>query len=746
MGVYINEETQEFHLQSSTSSYIVHVLKNGQIGHLYYGRKIRHRSSFAHLFRIQPRAAESSVYAGDLAFSLDIIKQEYPGYGTSDYREPAFQLEQENGSRISDFQYESYSLSKGKPSLDGLPAVYTEDPSEADTLIFHLKDAVTGAALDLMYSVYAERGIIARSARIHNQGDQVLQANRLLSASVDFPDSRMHMVTLNGSWSRERHVAERPLHEGVQKISSARGTSSAQHNPFLALKRPETTEESGEVFGFHFVYSGNFLAQAEVDHYDSTRVTMGINPFDFRWRLEPGDDFQTPEVILAYSDEGMSGLSGELHSLYRERLVRGPWRDQTRPVLINNWEATYFDFDEKTLVSLASAAKDLGVELFVLDDGWFGRRDDDTSSLGDWYADTRKLPEGLPGLSKKITDLGMAFGLWIEPEMVNEDSELYKKHPDWIIHVPDRPSSHGRNQLTLDLSRQEVVDYLYDQLHARLSEADVSYVKWDMNRNMTEIGSAALPAGRQTETAHRYMLGVYQLYERLITAFPHVLFESCASGGCRFDPGMLYYAPQAWTSDDTDAIERLKIQYGTSIAYPLSTMGAHVSDVPNHQVHRTTSLEMRGDVSIFGMFGYEMDIRKLSVEEQEQMKQQIALYKAKRELIQKGTFHRLLSPFEGDGNRTSWMVVSENKKEALVGWYRVLAEPNPGFPRVKLAGLDPDQLYRVDGGPVRGGDELMHAGLLIDQEHSGSVPPEGEKLGDFISCVYHLEAVDEELL
>lgn len=743
MPVYIQEETQEFHLQSSTSSYILHVLKNGQLGHLYYGKKIRHRSSFAHLFRIQPRAAESSVFEGDLAFSLDIIKQEFPGYGTTDYREPAFQIEQENGSRISDFQYQGYTLTEGKPGLAGLPAVYTEDPSEADTLTLHLRDEVTGAELDLLYTVYADRGIIARSAQIRNLGSEVLQMNRMLSASVDFPDSCMNMVTLNGSWSRERHVAEQPLHEGVQKITSARGTSSTQHNPFLALKRPETTENSGEVFGFHFVYSGNFIAQAEVDHYDSTRVSMGINPFDFRWRLEPEEEFQTPEVIFAYSGKGMNGLSGELHSLYRERLVRGPWRDQTRPVLMNNWEATYFDFDEDTLVSLASAAKDLGVELFVLDDGWFGRRDDDTSSLGDWYADTRKLPEGLPGVSEKITGLGMKFGLWIEPEMVNQDSELFRKHPDWIIHVPDRPSSHGRNQLTLDLSRQEVVDYLYEQLHARLQEADVSYVKWDMNRNMTEIGSADLPAGRQTETAHRYMLGVYQLYERLITAFPHVLFESCASGGARFDPGMLYYAPQAWTSDDTDAVERLKIQYGTSLAYPLSAMGAHVSDVPNHQVHRRTSLEMRGHVSMFGMFGYEMDIRQLSTAEQEQVKEQIRLFKANRELIQKGKFHRLISPFEGDGNRTSWMVVSEDQEQALVGWYRVLAVPNPGFPRVQLSGLDPDKLYRINGGPVRGGDELMYAGLLVDQEHSGSVPPEGEKLGDFISHLYYLEAVEE---
>ncbi|WP_280769607.1 alpha-galactosidase [Salipaludibacillus daqingensis] len=743
MPIYFNEKTKEFHLQNKGLSYIFTIMKNNQLGHLYYGKRIRNRESFQHLYREQPRAGMSCVFEGDLSFSLDILRQEYPAYGSTDYREPAYQILQENGSRTTMFEYDSHSIFSGKPLLEGLPATYTEQEEEATTLIVVLVDSLIDAKIELSYTIYENRNVITRSAKFINKGDQKLVLNRALSASVDMFDADYEMVQLSGSWSRERHVKTRELQSGIQSISSTRGTSSSQQNPFLALKRPDTNEHQGEAYGFNFVYSGNFLAQVEVDHYDVARVTMGINPFDFHWLLEPGEMFQAPEVVMVYSDTGLNGMSQTYHDLYRERLVRGPWKNKERPVLVNNWEATYFDFNEEKLLSIAKESKELGIELFVLDDGWFGKRDDDTTSLGDWFTDEAKLPNGIEGIAEKITDLGMAFGLWFEPEMVNKESELYKKHPDWIIQVEGRRASHGRHQFVLDFSREEVVSHLFDQMAEVLQKAPITYVKWDMNRYMTEIGSAKLPPERQSEIAHRYILGVYELYERLTREFPDVLFESCASGGCRFDPGMLYYAPQTWTSDDTDAVERLKIQYGTTMAYPLSSLGAHVSDVPNHQVHRHTSLKMRGDVSFFGMFGYELDITNMSQEEKEAVKKQVHFYKEHRQLIQNGTFFRLISPFEDGGNRVGWMVVSKDKKEALAGYYKILAEPNPGFKRMILKGLDEKKEYRIEGkaGSFYG-DELMGPGLMIENEYSGSVPPQDDNIGDFKSSLYKLTAVN----
>ncbi|WP_082233205.1 alpha-galactosidase [Halobacillus massiliensis] len=744
MPIHFNETTKEFHLQNDGLSYIFTIIKNRQLGHLYFGKRIHHRESFQHLFKTQARAGMSNVYEGDLEFSLDIIKQEYPAYGTGDYREPAFHLLQEDGSRTTQFEYISHEIINGKPGLIGLPATYTEEDEEASTLIVTLKDTLIEAEIELLYTVYETRNVITRSVRFLNKGEQRLQLTRSLSANVDMFDADFEMLQLSGSWSRERHVKSRELISGIQSISSTRGTSSTQQNPFLVLKRKSADEHQGEVFGFNLVYSGNFLAQVEVDHYDTARVSMGINPFDFNWLLGPGEVFQAPEVVMVYSSEGLNGMSQEFHSLYRERLVRGYWRDKERPVLVNNWEATYFDFNEEKLLNIAKESKELGIELFVLDDGWFGKRDDDTTSLGDWYADRTKLPNGIEGISRKITDLGMKFGLWFEPEMVNKQSDLYEQHPDWIIQVKGRNNSHGRNQYVLDFSRKEVVDNLYKQMAAVLSSSPISYVKWDMNRYMTEVGSLALPAERQSEVAHRYILGVYDLYERLTSEFPYVLFESCASGGARFDPGMLYYAPQTWTSDDTDAIERLKIQYGTSMAYPLSSMGAHVSDIPNHQVQRLTGLEMRGDVSLFGMFGYELDITKMSREEKEEVKQQVSVYKENRRLIQNGTFYRLLSPFDENGNYVSWMVVSNDQKEALVGYYKILAEPNPGFKKLLLKGLDRNKEYAIEGRQWSYfGDELMNAGLMLDNEYSGSTKPQEEKLGDFRSRIYKLKEIDK---
>jgi alpha-galactosidase len=531
-------------------------------------------------------------------------------------------------------------------------------------------------------------------------------------------------------------------------MNSQRGSSGHQQNPCLVLRRPSTTEAAGEAIGLSLVYSGNFLAEVEVDPYDTVRARLGLDPGSVAWHLAPGEQLQLPEAVLAWSGEGLGGVSDAYHRLYRERLVRGPWRDRPRPVLFNSWEGVYFDFDEERLVEMAGAAAELGAELFVLDDGWFGRRDDDTTSLGDWTVDRRKLPSGLPGLVRQIDALGLAFGLWIEPEMVSPQSDLFAAHPDWAIGSPGRSRSELRNQYVLDMSNPEVVTHLERVIGDVLASAPIGYVKWDMNRVITEPYGASLPAARQDEFFHRYMLGVYDLYGRLTSRFPEILFESCAGGGGRFDPGMLAFAPQAWTSDDTDAVERLRIQYGTSLIYPLSAMGAHVSAVPNHQVGRVTSLDMRAAVAVFGSFGYELDPRALDADERDQVREQIAWYKVHRRLLHGGRFHRLVSPFERGGNETAWMSVAEDRRQALVGWYRVLARPLPGPSLLPLRALDRDSRYRVSVWPatddalseanslVRGGDELMSVGLFLDDRAW-----EAQARGDFQARIFELEVV-----
>lgn len=746
VAIHFNEQEREFHIQGLDFSYIFKVLKNNQLGHLYFGKRIRHRHSFSHLLKVSERANSAYPLEDDPAFSLEMIKQEYPSYGTSDYREPSFQLIYEDGSRISNYEYKDHQIYQGKPTLDGLPATYVENENEAITLEVHLFDFLKNSELILYYTVFTTFNALTRSAKLINFGKEPIKINRAMSANVDFFDSDFEMVHLSGAWARERHVKTRKLEAGIQSISSTRGNASSPHqNPFLVLKRPEANEQIGEVYGFSLVYSGNFLAQVEVDHYDVARVTMGIHPFDFQWLLEEGESFQTPEAVIVYSEHGLNGMSQTYHQLYRTRLARGSWRDKVRPILINNWEATYFSFDEEKIIEIATAAKKLGIELFVLDDGWFGNRDDDTTSLGDWYVDRKKLPNGIEGLAKKITDLGMQFGLWYEPEMISKQSELFKKHPDWLIQVPGRRNSPGRHQYVLDFSRDEIIEYIYGMMEKVLSSAPISYVKWDMNRYMTEIGSTKLCAERQQEVSHRYILGVYKLYEKLTTRFPHILFESCSSGGARFDPGMLYYAPQTWTSDNTDAVERLKIQYGTSFAYPLSAIGAHVSAVPNHQVGRITSLSMRGAVAYFGTFGYELDITKMTDEEKAIVKDQVKFYKHYRELIQKGTFYRLISPFEGSQNETAWMVVSDDQQTAIVGYYQVLAKPLPKLKKVRLNGLLPDVLYKVEGSSTTHyGDELMNFGLLLEENQPFVDANRVVQQGDFTAQLFVLKAADSK--
>ncbi len=728
-----------FHISNGKISYIFKIMRNEQLGQLYYGKAIRHRDEFDHLLVERGVILSPCTFEGDLDFSMEIIKQEYASYGTGDFREPAYQLTSDNGSRITDFRYKSHKIFSGKSKLQGLPQTYGKD---VETVEITMYDEVINVEMILKYHVFENVSGIVRSVEFKNLSDKTIKINRAMSLQLDLYDSDYQMITLDGAWSRERHVHVRNLEKGVQSVSSSRGASSAMHNPFIALKRETTTEVSGEAYGFALVYSGNFLAQVQVDAYDVTRVTMGINPFEFEWTLEPNETFQTPEAVSIYSDKGLNGMSQNFHNLFRENVMRGKYKNKTRPILINNWEATYFDFNEESILQIATKAKKLGVELFVLDDGWFGKRDNDQTSLGDWDVYLEKLPNGVEGLAKKINDLGLEFGLWFEPEMVNEISELYKTHPDFVIKTPNRKMSYGRNQYVLDFSREDVVEYIYNVMIETIDNANIAYIKWDMNRNITEAYSLHLSPDRQKEFFHRYILGVYSLYEKLIARFPNILFESCASGGARFDAGMLYYAPQAWTSDDTDAIERLHIQYGTSMVYPVVSMGSHVAAIPNHQVFRETSLETRANVAYFGTFGYELNVNEMDESETLQVQHQIEFFKKYREVIQLGDFYRLKQ-----GNYYSWMVVSKDKKTAILGYYKILATPNTSLKKITLTGLENDLEYTCNG-KTYFGDELMNLGMILETEFTGLIQSDlfkgkytsGTDCGDFTSQIYVFEA------
>lgn len=739
MPIKFHEGSKTFHIYNKHLSYIICIMENGQMENLYYGKAIRDKEDFSYLHEEIMRSLMAVCVPEPGLLSMQYTKQEYPVYGTGDFRSPALTVRQENGSEIVDFKYVFHEIYGGKKKLAGLPATYTENEEEATSLDITLHDPVMDTDLVLTYSVYEDYPVITRSARLVQKGDQKIRLENVMSAAVEFPDMDYEMIHLSGAWARERYVKTRKLEMGTQAVQSLAGTgSSSEQNPFIALKRPHTTEDTGEVFGFSFVYSGNFLAQVEVSTYEMTRVMMGINPQGFSWELSRDEEFQTPEVVMVYSDKGLNGMSQAYHRLYRDRLMRGKWRKHARPILLNNWEATYFDFDEEKILNIAKKAKEVGVELFVLDDGWFGTRNDDYQGLGDWFVNKNKLPNGISGLSRKIEEMGLKFGLWVELEMVNKNSDCYRAHPDWLIGAPDRFESHSRHQHVLDFSRPEVVDFIYDSISKVIEESSISYIKWDMNRYMSEPFSRGASAADQGKTMHKYILGVYELYTRLTERFPDILFESCASGGARFDPGMLYFAPQTWTSDDTDAAEREKIQYGTSFVYPIVSMGSHVSAVPNHQLHRTTPLSTRANVAYFGTFGYELDLNLLSAKEIEEVKAQVEFMKKHRDLIQvEGDFYRILSPFEG--NDTAWMVVSRDKKQAVAGYYERLNKVNASWMRLRFKGLDEDQLYRVeweDKCLKAYGNELMYAGIPVDRDYCNKTN------GDFHSVLYTIEAED----
>ncbi len=723
MPITFDSNKKIFHLQTPNTSYIFMLKGDYVLAHLYYGKRIDDISGIENTININICSGFSALnyeyYENGENISTDVLPQEYAFYGSCDLRKPSFHAQYADGSRITKMKYVSHKIFDSKPKLEGLPSTYTEADSEAQTLEIEMKDELTGLVLVYRYSVFSQFDAITRSVTAKNEGEQSLNIKSILSCNVDFSDNDFDFIHLHGAWAIERHIQRVPVMNSGINIQSRRGSSSHNQSPFFALARKNTNEEQGEVYGFSFVYSGNFEAGVEVDSKNFTRAYMGINSFDFNWLLEPNQTFTAPEVVMVYSSEGIGTMSRTYHKLYRTRLARGKYRDIERPVLINNWEATYFNFNEDKIVEIAKTAKQAGIELMVLDDGWFGKRDNDTTSLGDWFVDKNKLPNGIDGLAKRVTELGMQFGLWFEPEMVSPISELYEAHPDWCLHVNGRGRSQGRQQLILDLSRDDVCDYIISFMSDALENAPISYIKWDMNRNMTEIGSALLPPERQAETAHRYMLGLYRILETLTQKFPDVLFEGCSGGGGRFDAGMMYYFSQYWTSDDSDAIERLYIQEGTSLVMPSMFMGAHVSAVPNHQVGRITPLQTRGIVAMCGQFGYELDITKMPDEELSEIAEQVKYYKSVREVIHKGDMYRLVSPF--GNNHTAWEFISEDGNTVILVSVIIKAVPAKDPYTVKLSGLSGNSIYKLrDTDNEFSGNVLMNCGIITNHKEDFS--------------------------
>lgn len=692
MGIIFDKENMIFNMCTRDGSYIIKVHPRGEIMQLYWGKKVEHiipehytQDSFQFL---SPNPDKDSSY------SHGSVLRDYPNYGNSDFRYPAYSVRNPNGDTITDLKYKSHTITAGKPKLQGLPATFSSESEKVETIDFELCDEVIGLTVHLLYSMFDDLNVIARSARFENTGDMALILLSALSASVDFSGSEYDFLHLAGNVMQERDIIRETLNRGSRSIQSRRGISSHQANPFIAIMDKDADEHHGDVYGFSLVYSGNFIANVEVDEVFRTRVSMGINPFDFSWKLDAGEQFQTPECLLVYSDKGLNKMSQSYHELFRKHLFTSKFKNVRRPILNNNWEATMFRFDEKKIMDIITDAAEAGIEMFVLDDGWFGKRDTDRCSLGDWYVNKGKFPNGLTPVIEHANKKGLKFGLWFEPEMISPDSDLYRKNPDWCLHVQNRSRSESRHQLVLDLSNPDVCDYIVNTLSGILSNHHIEYVKWDMNRSMTEIGSEMQSPDRQKETAHRYVLGLYSIMERLTTGFPDVLFEGCASGGGRFDPGILYYMPQIWTSDNTDDVQRIRIQYGTSVVYPPSSMVAHITSTHGLFGSKSnTTLKRKANVAMGANFGYELDFSKLSDSEKEETRQQISLYKEIAATVQFGVFHRLEDPF--NTNRAGWMSVSEDGKEAVAFHCIFKRTLFVASPRLRLKGLDANASYEL---------------------------------------------------
>ena len=723
--IQFNATTRTFKLDTKNTTYVIAICDEEQfLGHVYYGARIS--DDAAYLLRTEEAPFVPSKNNRDRSSFFDTFPTEYPGNQVGDYRESAIAVRDAKNHEAVQFVYCGHRITDEKPVLKGLPATFAPK-GEVMTLELDVADPVLGLEATLFYSVFEKEDVITRSITVKNSSGETIYLTKIMSLSLDMDQEDYRMLTLHGSWARERQMDFRSIGYGKQNVGSTRGESSHQEHPFVALVSEKATQESGCVYGFHFVYSGNFLAQVEKSQFDSLRVQMGIHPDNFCYQLCPGDSFVAPEVVMTYSANGLGQMSRNLHDLYREHLIRSPYRTKERPVLINNWEATYFNFDTEKLLSIAREAKKAGIEMLVMDDGWFGYRNDDNTSLGDWTVNENKLQGGIKYLVDEVNKIGLKFGIWFEPEMISPDSNLYREHPDWAIAIEGRVPCRSRNQYVLDLSRREVVDYVYESIANVLRSANIEYVKWDMNRQLTDLGSAYLGKENQGELCHRYVLAVYELQERLLAEFPNLLLENCSGGGARFDPGMLYYSPQIWCSDDTDAIERLSIQEGTALIYPLSTMGAHVSDCPNHTVGRVTPFATRGDVALAGTFGYELDITKIPEEDRAQIPEQIARYHKYNTLVRGGDYYRIAS-YRENHMYDCYEVVAKDKSEALITFVQVLNRPNYHSRRIRVYGLDPATQYRIEGeDKLYYGDTLMNAGILVQN-----------MWGDFQSKLIHI--------
>lgn len=706
MPITFDEKRKIFKLDTLDSTYAIGI-REGYLIHLYYGKKIPDDNLLDLPFRgyfatISPK----NVHVDDYKFSLDVQPMEYSCNGSGDYRLAALSIKDSMGRTTTDIRYLDHKIYDGKPKLKGLPATYCNDDSEAQTLELITIDKFTGAKVTLYYTAFANYSVVTESVKVENTGKETFEIEKVASCCVNFPSMDYNMINLSGVWSRERRVITRHLAHGIQSVASKRGSSSHNHNPFVALVDDKGGEDFGDAFGFNLVYSGNFSADIETDYLDCTRLVMGINPIDFTWVVEPGDEFQSPEVVMVYSDSGMGKMSRTFHDLYNNNLIRGEWKNKKRPLLINSWEGSGFDFDQETLVRYAKEAKKLGIELLVMDDGWFGHRDSDNSSLGDWFVNESKLKGGLTKLIERVNAEGVQFGIWYEPEMISEDSELYKAHPDWCVHVEGREQSPARQQYVIDMTRQDVRDCIFNQMYDVLSKNNIAYLKWDYNRAITEPASVMLDARHSKEFFHRFILGTYELMDRITSAFPHILFESCAGGGGRFDAGMLYYMPQAWASDNTDPIERLTIQFGTTMCYPASSMGAHVSSCDR------TGIETKAAVAMAGTFGYELDPKEMSEEDKEKVKEQVKNYHRYYNVIHFGDLYRIIAPTD-DEFKCAWEYVAKDKSEALLTVVIKNRAPHD-FLLIKMKGLDPEKMYRDEtDGEIYSGALLMNAGINL---------------------------------
>ena len=724
MAIYFEEQKKIFEFHTTNSTYLIGIAPEGYVGHIYYGERLSGRTD-NYLLRMEEIPFTPSVNKREKLGFLDSFPMEYPTGGIGDFRESCLNVRNEKGQMGSELFYVSHEIYDGKKKLEGLPASFGTK-EEVQTLELLLEDPVLGMQVVLSYCVFEREDVIARSVRIVNGGSETLTLEKAYSACLDMDNEAFEMINLCGAWARERHIQKGAVRCGKQSVSSARGESSHQEHPFMALVAPGTDQQRGKVYAMHFVYSGNFLAQVELNQFDSIRMVMGINAEQFGWVLSPGESFQAPEVILTYSGEGLGKMSRSFHDFYRNHMIRSVYNHKKRPILINNWEATYFDFDNEKLLQIAREAKRCGIEMLVMDDGWFGKRNVDDNSLGDWVVNEEKIKGGLKKLVDQVNEIGLEFGIWFEPEMISPDSDLYRAHPDWALQINKREGTMCRNQYVLDLSRKEIVDHVYEAVAKILRGANIRYVKWDMNRLLTDLGSAHLDAAHHQELFHRYVLGLYELQERLVTEFPGLLLENCSGGGGRFDPGMLYYSPQIWCSDDTDAIERLVIQEGTGLIYPLAAMGAHVSDCPNHIVGRITPFETRGHVALAGTFGYELDITKIPDEQRVMICEQTKMYHKYNDLVREGDYYRIAS-YRENHKFDAWAVVSKDKREVLLTYVQVLAEPNKRSRKLYLQGFDANAYYRLEGTErVYSGGMLMYGGFLTEVLE-----------GDFVSRLYH---------